>query len=530
MSKRSNDFSLPLAKKSLATPPSTPQKSRIRDISNILTNTTNNKNNASRKLSFITPPTTPTKAKQSSIYSKAKALFQRSSAQDYNPNDVIGGGSALIGRLEEANFLNAFLMESIDLKKSSSLYISGPPGTGKTAQVNISFKFIQAKYPESVKVIKINCMSVFKPENIFHEIYCQLDTSRQSVEYGRKKTSKDMLDYLESPSNKGQTVVLLLDELDYLITKDQQILFQLFNLVSLKLHTKIIIVSISNALDLTDKFLPRLKSNNLSPEALQFFPYTSDQIKDVCTYKLKSLLKKRVDIEDKENNNSEDAVPEGFIPIIHPAALQLCCRKSASVTGDLRKAFDICYKGIEMLEGELRRKQENVVFTAATAPKVLISHIAKVCTSSFGENIQTRLGNLNLLQKALLCSLLNLQSKKITGEVNSASSGRSNKTSNTISVNQFFDHYVTKTSQISEGLLGTLKKGEFLEIVSALESGSFVTIQAHTTNHSSHNNSIQHSTGNFEISNKLIHTNVLYIDIMKMVQDVRILEQILNYT
>lgn len=116
MSKRSNDFSLPLAKKSLATPPSTPQKSRIRDISNILTNTTNNKNNASRKLSFITPPTTPTKAKQSSIYSKAKALFQRSSAQDYNPNDVIGGGSALIGRLEEANFLNAFLMESIDLK------------------------------------------------------------------------------------------------------------------------------------------------------------------------------------------------------------------------------------------------------------------------------------------------------------------------------------------------------------------------------------------------------------------------------
>lgn len=521
MSKRSSSFVVPSPKKvALATPPSTPQKSRIKDLTNVLTDA--NSPAAKKRLNFalspVTPPTTPTKLKQTSVYSKAKALFQRSSSQQSHPSNLVNE-SSLVGREEESKFLNLFLVSSIESRVSSSLYISGPPGTGKTAQVNLSFQSIACRYATRVKIIKINCMTVSKPENIFHEIYCQLDTLKLSVLYTRKKTSKDLLEFLQHEHKPLQTVVLLLDELDYLITKDQQVLFQLFNFVSFtKLKTKIVVISISNALDLTDKFLPRLKSNNLSPESLQFFPYTSEQIKDVCIFKLKSLL-----LESEEDKENQTTVPTGFIPVIHPAAIQLCSRKSSSITGDLRKAFDICYKGIEMIENELRRKNEDIqAYDASNAPKVLISHIAKVCATSFGENILTRLSNLNLLQKAILCCLLNFESRRVT-KINS----------NKNSVNQFFDYYINKTTQISEGILGTLKKGEFLEIVSALESTSLITISSNVSsggnnNSSSIGNCIASGNGDFEVSNKLIRSNVLYIDVSRMIQEVGILERILN--
>lgn len=502
MSKRQSVFDLPLAKRTLATPPTTPQKSRIKDLTNVLT-TSPHKN---RSLSFLTPPSTPTKPSQTSVYSRAKALFQRSSSEDLDQD----GDGCLVGRSEEALQLNEFLESSLKTRQSRSLYISGPPGTGKTAQVDLSFKRLEQKYPQRVRVIKINCMTVANAENIFHEIYSQLDMSRPT----RRKTCEDLIARLAQRSGI-ETVVLLLDELDFLITQDQQVLFQLFNLVSLKqLRSNIIIVSISNALDLTDKFLPRLKSNNLSPDSLQFFPYTADQIKQICIHKLTSLVAR-----DKENQR--EAIPTGFIPIIHPAAIQLCCRKSASITGDLRKAFDICYKGIEMLENELRATEKQPgMMTALTAPKVLISHIAKVCAVSFGENIATRLGNLNLLQKVILCCLLNLESKR---PAQSIFATRVAKSKANITVNRLFDHYVSKTAQISEGFLGTLRKGEFLEIVGALEASSLVSIQSCIVNANDAS-----GTGGFEISNKFISANVLYIDATKMINEVGILQRVLH--
>lgn len=482
-----------------ASPPVTPDKTRIKDLTNILTNN----NFGVKNLAFNTPPTSPTKPKNTSIYSQAKALFQRSSSQE-------GSGTFLVGREEEAAQLNKFLCDNIISGASNSLYISGPPGTGKTAQCNLSFKHLGQQYGNQIKIVRINCMAVFKPENIFHEIYCLLDTSKLSMSYGKKKTSKDLLEYLttkqENPGPK--TVILLLDELDYLITKDQQVLFQLFNFVSVQLETKLIIVSISNALDLTDKFLPRLKSNNLSPEALQFLPYSSEQIKKICIEKLKSLNKieeENGDDDDKENNyGTVKPVNGNSIPIIHPAAIQLCCKKSASVTGDLRKAFDICYKGIEMVENGLRKTEtiEKInSYNITNAPKVLISHIAKVCASSFGENVSTRLTNLNLLQKAILCSLVNLQTMR---------------SGDTFTVNQFYDHYSCNSTEQTDRLLGKLKKVEFLEVVGALESVSVIALSS----------TIQHQ----ETSGKHIRASVLYMDVSKAVTDIGVLQRILNKT
>lgn len=430
----------------LPSPPVTPEKHRVVDLSKHL-------EGASRKkLAF------------SSVYSRAKALFQRSCAVD-----------VLVGRTAEARILQDFILVNVSRCTSASLYVSGPPGTGKTAQVEAITKKLAANgnciNNKSFKSVAVNCMAVSKPDHIFHEIYSQISGTAGGH---RRHTYDDLQGLLKVLSL--DSVVVVLDELDSLITRDQQVLFQLFNCAQFqRLPTKLIVIGISNALDLTDKFLPRLKSNGLDPQALQFLPYTASQINQIIIHKLKLLVD-----EDKEN------IPASGIPIMHPMAVQLCCKKSASVTGDLRKAFDICYKAIELVEATTQDQN----YTPHTAPKVLISHIATVCNHAFGNDTALRLSNLNLLQKAVLCCLFAYQI--------------SHTTYSTTSLNDLFDFYSKQTKKV-DNLITRLRKGEFLEIVGALESSSVVTL-----------------------NNSLIKPNVPYDELVKSVGSVGVLKSLLT--
>ncbi|GEQ72071.1 hypothetical protein JCM33374_g5757 [Metschnikowia sp. JCM 33374] len=424
-----------------------------------------------------------------SVYSRAKSLFQRGAK---NPDQ-----QCLVGRENEASVLNSFLETSLQKKICNSIYISGPPGTGKTAQTNLSLDYLFRKSSEKIQevhgtktqVLRVNCMTVSKPEDIFHEIYSSLAGKCT----GRKRTFDNLYELLMSKSDT-ETLVVVLDEMDYLITKDQQVLFQLFHcashLKSSVLKTKLIIVGISNALDLTDKFLPRLRSNGFNPEALQFLPYSAEQIKKVVTSKLQSLNE-----QDKEN------LGPGTL-LMHPGAIQMCCKKCATVTGDLRKAFDICYKSIELVEKQAKQRQDFADLKLQNAPKVLISHVAKVCTSTFGDSSQQKITNLNLLQKAVLCCLFN--------------SERNAKTSSALTVNELYDYYCKHTLQVVENLLGKIKKGEFLDIISALESSSAITFASSAS-----------PFGTIDCGNKKIHPNVSYADMLKCCEDVGILRKIL---
>jgi cell division control protein 6 len=103
------------------------------------------------------------------------------------------------------------------------------------------------------------------------------------------------------------------------------------------------------ALDLTDRFLPRLKARKLKPQLLPFLPYTAPQIASIITTRLQSLL---------PENGERGTVAAGYVPFLHPAAIQLCSKKVASQTGDLRKVFDICRRAIDLIESETKQKYQ----------------------------------------------------------------------------------------------------------------------------------------------------------------------------
>ena len=55
---------------------------------------------------------------------------------------------------------------------------------------------------------------------------------------------------------------MILDEIDQLVTNDNQVLYTLFEWASKK-QSRLVLIGIANALNLMDRFLPRLKGNVL---------------------------------------------------------------------------------------------------------------------------------------------------------------------------------------------------------------------------------------------------------------------------
>lgn len=122
---------------------------------------------------------------------------------------------------------------------------------------------------------------------------------------------------------------MILDEMDYLITRDQSVLYDMFRLPTLS-NSRLVLIGIANAIDLTDRLLPKLRSMNCKVDAVTFPTYTKDQILSVLKQRLKGLR----------------------YSVFQPAALELCSRKVAAATGDMRKALHVCRSAVELAEAQ----------------------------------------------------------------------------------------------------------------------------------------------------------------------------------
>ncbi|KAK8032813.1 P-loop containing nucleoside triphosphate hydrolase protein [Apiospora marii] len=432
----------------------------------------------SKRLTSQTPAT-PTS--QQTIYHLARQLFSRSS----DPGQ-------LVGRDDERQQLRDFIARCSTAQPSGCIYVSGPPGTGKSAMVNeITQEVVKSR---DVKKAYINCMSIKSSKDLYATLLDLLCDKTDAAEVDAAAT----LQKLFMPRKKTSDVYLIvLDEIDHILTLDLESLYRVFEW-SMGKSSRLMLVGIANALDLTDRFLPRLKSRNLKPELLPFLPYTALQIKTIITARLKSL------------------VPEGApLPFIHPAAIELCSRKVSSQTGDLRKAFEICRRAIDLVEMETKQKHdaeirektllaspsrkvlgENINLSSPsrgtshkghaetllaslkelsveTAPRVTIAHLNKITAAAFSNGTSQRLKTLNLQQKAALCSLLVLEKRNRASKASSILSTPSKQHVTAPSIKTLYDAYCLLCTQ--DSVLHPLSSSEFREVMSSLETLSLVS-------------------------------------------------------
>ncbi|KAG7852703.1 hypothetical protein KL940_000404 [Ogataea angusta] len=451
------------------------------------------------------------KSQPLSVYSRAKKLFLRSSAVDVD-------GFALTAREPEAHLLRQHIDQCLLKLESTSMYVSGPPGTGKTAQVNailnslivgdienadakiykVPVRINSKRINRRVRIAKINCMTVRKAEDIFDAIYSDLEG-----QFTRKKRTAQELKRFLADESKCDITLVVLDEMDNLMGNSQQVLFELFSWASdmSNDNPKLAIIGIANALDLTDRFLPRLKCNNISPRLIPFLPYTADQIKQVLTAKLCSLV------------DNKTTIP----PLVHPAAIQLCAKKAAITTGDLRSAFDIMHRALELTESLQAQKlgsKELHSLTFENAPKVMIAQLARVCNSTVSSNFNSKLKDLNIQHKTVLCSLIKYEEVL-----------KSQKSKTIASINSFYSYYASL--QDVRKVIGALNRGEFLEVLSSLESDSFINICS-TTNAKIHATS--KIKGPISYGDSRLSSTVPKMDILKIIDDIGILKKILAGT
>lgn len=92
----------------------------------------------------------------------AKRVFHRS------------GSFRIVGRVEEKAEFSNFWYNSVAARKGASIYISGNPGTGKTALVDAMLNEL-TQDDQSIRIIKLNCMMLKDPLKAFNEIAGKLD-------------------------------------------------------------------------------------------------------------------------------------------------------------------------------------------------------------------------------------------------------------------------------------------------------------------------------------------------------------------
>lgn len=228
---------------------------------------------------------------------------------------------SLPGRENELQKLQQFMEEHLKNETSGSLYVSGPPGTGKTAC--LSKLILRPEFRSKFKVVYVNCTTMKSAATIYAKIIQELGSSISKS----GKNSKAIIEKYLSSNHK--MMLLILDETDQLESKKQSVLYSVFEWPSIH-NSKLILVGIANALDLTDRILPRLQARcELKPKLMHFSPYTKQQICNIISDRL------------NEANVSD---------LFTGTAIQMLSGKVAAVSGDIRRALDISRRVIELAE------------------------------------------------------------------------------------------------------------------------------------------------------------------------------------
>ncbi|NXV24168.1 CDC6 protein, partial [Cepphus grylle] len=210
----------------------------------------------------------------------------------------------LHGREREMGIIRQFLREHVGGRRPGSLYISGAPGTGKTACLSRILLDCKDELAGS-KTIVLNCMALSSPQGVFPAVGQQLGLPAAAGREGVRRLEKQL-------TARGPMVLVLLPSPPH----------------------PAVPAGLANALDLTDRSLARLGAHPAGgPRLLHFQPYTREQ--------LTAILQERL------GQVAGDTV-------LDAAALQFCARKVSAVSGDARKALDVCRRAVEVVELEVR--------------------------------------------------------------------------------------------------------------------------------------------------------------------------------
>lgn len=228
-------------------------------------------------------------------------------------------------REQEFQDIYSFVESKIIDSTGGCMYISGVPGTGKTATVHEVIRCLQhaADMDEipPFHFIEINGMKMTDPHQAYVQILQKLTGQKATADHAAALLEKRF----SNLAHRKETTVLLVDELDLLWTRKQNVLYNLFEWPTRR-HTRLVVLTIANTMDLPERIMINRVASRLGLTRMSFQPYTFRQLLQII---MSRLNKMRAFEED---------------------ALQLVSRKVAALSGDARRCLDICRRATEICE------------------------------------------------------------------------------------------------------------------------------------------------------------------------------------
>ncbi|KAK6188873.1 hypothetical protein SNE40_004960 [Patella caerulea] len=216
------------------------------------------------------------------------------------------------------------------------MYISGVPGTGKTATVHEVIRTLETACQEedlpNFRYLEINGMKLTEPRQTYVQLLKELTGQKATPDHAAELLNKRFC----TAGPRRETVVLLVDELDLLWTRKQDVMYNIFDWPT-KQHAKLVILAVANTMDLPERIMMKRVSSRLGLTRMTFQPYTFRQLEDIVTSRMKGLQ------------------------VFDDDALQLAARKVAAVSGDARRALDICRRSTEIAESSHKGKGDILV-------------------------------------------------------------------------------------------------------------------------------------------------------------------------
>ncbi|KAJ4311953.1 Origin recognition complex, subunit 1 [Fusarium piperis] len=292
----------------------------------------------------------------------------------------------------EFSLVYSHLEAAISDGTGNCIYISGTPGTGKTATV----REVVSRLEEAVGAdelddfifVEINGMKITDP----HQSYTLLWEALK----GQRASPAQSLDLLErefsNPSPRRIPCVVLMDELDQLVTKNQAVMYNFFNWPTLR-HSRLIVLAVANTMDLPERTLSNKISSRLGLTRITFPGYNHEQLMRIIQSRL-------------------EGVPGN---IVDPDAIQFASRKVAAVSGDARRALDICRRAVELAEADAPgdpttpSKRERLAESQGQprgVGRVTIATIKKAINEATTNPVQQHLRSLPLMSKLIMAALM----------------------------------------------------------------------------------------------------------------------------
>lgn len=306
-------------------------------------------------------------------YLNKKEIFEnkKSLQSNYTPETIPH-------RDEQIEQLAGMLAPALRTEKPSNVFVYGKTGTGKTCVTQYVMNQILKISKEknlNLKYHYLNC-KLKKVADTEYRLMAQLCRALgKEVPATGLPTEEIYRIFIDSIDDKKQLLILVLDEIDQLVTKTGDgILYNLTRLNSELKKCEFSIIGISNDLMFTDNLDPRIRSS-LSEEELVFPPYNAIQLQDI--------LRQRAELAFKKGSVGDGVVEK-------------CAAYAAREHGDARRALELLRVAGELTErnnenkirmehidmAEEKIERDRILDVVKTQPKqfqIALYSILKVC-------------------------------------------------------------------------------------------------------------------------------------------------------